>query len=62
MLLEEFDADKYERTIKKEGIEIGEERAFALAHKLMEQKRTEDLTRLTKEPAYREQLFREFGL
>ena len=70
MLLEEFDVDKYERTIKaegreegrEEGIEIGAERAFALTRKLVEQNRIGDLKRLAEDSAYREQLFREFGL
>ncbi|MDE5931203.1 MAG: Rpn family recombination-promoting nuclease/putative transposase, partial [Lachnospiraceae bacterium] len=47
MLLEEFDVDKYERTLKaegrEEGIEIGAERAFALTRKLVEQNRMDDL-------------------
>lgn len=74
MLLEEFDADKYERTLKaegmEEGIEIGREegrkegteRTALLAGKLLEQNRIDDLKRMTKDSEYREQLFREFGL
>ena len=32
MLLEEFDAEKYERTIRKEGIEIGLPQLLLLRH------------------------------
>ena len=66
MLLEEFDVDKYERTIKaegrEEGIEIGREEVLELTRKLLEQNRLNDLKRLSKDSAYREQLFREIGL
>ena len=67
MMPEAFDADKYERTLKQEGredeIEIGKEIGTALlTGKLLEQDRLDDLERMTKEPAYREQLFRELGL
>ena len=70
MMPEAFDADKYERTLKQEGredeIEIGKEigtqRTALLTGKLLEQDRLDDLERMTKEPAYREQLFRELGL
>ncbi len=70
MLPEAFDADKYERTLKQEGREdeieigkeIGTERTALLTGKLLEQDRLDDLERMTKAPAYREQLFRELGL
>ncbi len=66
MLLEEFDVDKYERTIRKEGIEEGNERgtecSFKLVQKLQEQNRMEDLDRAVREPDYRKKLFGEFGL
>ncbi len=70
MLPEAFDADKYERTLKQEGREdeieigkeIGTERTALLTGNLLEQDRLDDLERMTKEPAYREQLFRELGL
>ncbi|MCI8772803.1 MAG: hypothetical protein HFI50_02540 [Lachnospiraceae bacterium] len=70
MMPEAFDADKYERTLKQEGREdeieigkeIGTERTALLTGKLLEQDRLDDLERMTKEPAYREQLFRELGL
>ena len=62
MLLEEFDVDKYERTLKREGREEGIERITLLTEKLLEQERLDDLKRMTKEPKYRERLFREFGI
>ncbi|MDE7340074.1 MAG: hypothetical protein K2N80_05855 [Lachnospiraceae bacterium] len=74
MLLEEFDVDKYERTIKAEGREEGRkegreegrkegrEEILELTRKLIEQNRMDDLKRLAEDSTYREQLFREFGL
>ncbi len=62
MLLEEFDVDKFERTIKAEGREEGREEILELTRKLMEQNRMDDLKRLAEDSAYREKLFREFGL
>lgn len=62
MLLEEFDVDKYERTIRKEGMEEGVERSNYLARILIEQNRVEDLKRAAFDPAYQKELFREFHL
>lgn len=66
MLLEAFDADKYERTLKQEGreegIEIGTERTALLTGKHLKQDRLDDLERMTKDSSYREQLFRELGM
>ncbi len=66
MLLEEFDVDKYERSIRREGIEQGIEQGIELTaelvNKLLEQNRMDDIRKLAVEPGYREQLFREFGL
>ena len=62
MLLEEFDVDKYERTIRKEGMEEGVERSNHLARILIEQNRVEDLKRVAFDPAYQKELFREFHL
>lgn len=74
MLLEEFDADKYERTIRQEGIEIGirqgieqgieegTERANRLAQILLEQDRTADLKRSLEDKEYQKKLFRELDL
>ena len=74
MLLEEFDADKYERTIRMEGIQQGiqqgEEqglqrgisRANRLTQLLLEQNRTEDLKRALEDSGYQDMLFREYDL
>ena len=74
MLLEEFDVDKYERSLKNEGIEIGiqqgtkigiqqgAERINRLNCILIEQNRISDLKRATQDTVYQEQLFREFDL
>ena len=70
MLLEEFDVDKYERTIRKEGmeegiehgLELGVERSNHLARILIEQNRVEDLKRAAFDSAYQKELFREFHL
>ena len=70
MLLEEFDKDKYERSLKNEGIEIGiqrgiqqgSERINKLNCLLLEQNRIADLKRATQDAEYQEQLLREFDL
>lgn len=66
MLLEEFDMDKYERTIQMEGIEQGVQqgvdRANRLTYILLVQGRSEDLRRSLEDSEYQRELFREFGL
>lgn len=66
MLLEEFDVDKYERTLKLEGVQQGMQqgvdRANNLTRILLSQNRTEDLRRSLDDVVYQEKLFREFGL
>ncbi len=62
MLLEEFDKDKYERSLKNEGIQQGTERINRLHGFLLEQNRIADLKRAIQDAEYREQLFREFDL
>lgn len=66
MLLEEFDADKYERTIRLEGLQQGEERGINRANRLtqllLEQNRTEDLKRALEDSGYQDMLFREYDL
>lgn len=62
MLLEEFDVDKYERTIRMEGIEQGIDRVNRLNHILLEQGRAEDLKRSLEGSEYQKKLFRELGL
>lgn len=61
MLLEEFDVDKYERTIRQEGITQGINSANRLSKILLEQGRIEDLRRSLEDTAYQKELFREFG-
>ncbi len=58
MLLEEFDVDKYERSLREEG----QDQMARLTEKLLELNRLEDVKRMTTDIDYREQLFREFGL
>ncbi|MDD6627443.1 MAG: Rpn family recombination-promoting nuclease/putative transposase [Lachnospiraceae bacterium] len=64
MLLEEFDVEKYERTMKREGYENGlqeaREQMNRLTISLLEQNRTEDLLRAAKDEEYQKQLLREF--
>lgn len=66
MLLEEFDVDKYERTIRmeglEEGIELGIERSNRLTRILIEQNRMKDMERAIQDPDYQQKLFREFDL
>ncbi len=58
MILEEFDVDKYERSLKNEGIE----RINKLIVFLLEQNRITDLKRAAQDKTYQEELFREFNL
>ncbi|MDD6812186.1 MAG: hypothetical protein PUD93_10020 [Lachnospiraceae bacterium] len=64
MILEEFDVEKYERTIKREGYEDGlqegREQMNQLTIILLEQNRTADLLRAAKDKEYQKQLLREF--
>lgn len=78
MLLEEFDADKYERTIRmegreegrkegrkegrEEGIQEGIDRANKLTRRLLAENRTADLQRALADVEYQKKLFDEFGL
>lgn len=70
MLLEEFDVDKYERTIRMEGreegieqgIEQGIQRSNQLTRILLEQGRTKELERALVDAVYQEELFREYEL
>ena len=74
MLLEEFDVEKYERSLKNEGIEIGIQRGAEMGIRqgterinklnclLLEQNRIPDLKRAVQDSEYQEQLFREFDL
>jgi hypothetical protein len=58
MILEEFDVDKYERSLKQEG----EERINALNQRLIADNRTQDLLRATQDKVYQEQLLKEYHL
>ena len=58
MLLEEFDAEKYEKTIREEGIQ----RANKLTLILIAQNRLEDLTRAAEDAEFQNELFKEFGI
>lgn len=66
MLLEKFDKEKYERTIRKESREEGRSEMRARMNKLtqilLDQNRIEDLRRATEDAVFQEQLFREFDL
>lgn len=66
MLLEEFDVDKYERSIKAEGrvegIAEGIEQTIKLTGILLESNRIEDLQRMTTDQEYRDKLFQELGI
>ncbi|MCM1387155.1 MAG: Rpn family recombination-promoting nuclease/putative transposase [Bacillus sp. (in: Bacteria)] len=65
MLLEEFDVDKYERTLREEGREEGllqVVRINQLTDILLEQNRITDLKRAVKEPEYQQKLLKELNL
>ncbi|MCM1253574.1 MAG: Rpn family recombination-promoting nuclease/putative transposase [Clostridium sp.] len=66
MLLEEFDVDKYERTLKNEGIEQGakleRERIGKLTCILLEQNRIADLKRASEDFEYQQKLLKEFDI
>ena len=66
MILEEFDREKYEHTIREdgreEGREIGQERVNRLNQILIEQNRIEDLKRSTCDSEYQKTLFKEFDI
>lgn len=62
MILEEFNREKYERTIREDGLEIGQERVNCLARILIEQDRMEDLIRSFQDSKYQEALFKEFDI
>lgn len=66
MLLEEFDVDKYERSLREEGREEGTkqgvDRMARLIKILIQSDRLADLERASTDTEYRERLFREFDL
>ncbi len=70
MLLEDFDVEKYERSLKREGYEEGEraglqrgqERVSLLYQQLKDDNRMEDLMKAIDDIEYRRQLLEEFNL
>ena len=62
MLLEEFDVDKYERSLREEGTEQGVDKMARLNMILIQSDRLADLERASTDKEYRERLFREFDL
>lgn len=48
--------------LKQEGREEGETRVSLLTRQLLKARRYEDLERAAEDPAYRRELYREFGL
>ena len=62
MLLEEFDVDKYERSLREEGTEQGVDKMARLNMILIQSDRLADLERASTDAEYRERLFREFDL
>ena len=62
MLLTEFDEERYERTIRQDAFEEGEERLNKLNKILLGEGRTEDILKAMDDKEYRRQLMKEFGL
>ena len=62
MLLTEYDEKKHMNWIRKEEREETLERVNTLIVLLLEQGRTEDLSRAAKDKEYQQKLFDEFGL
>ena len=62
MLLEEFDVNKYERSLREEGREEGETRLATLLNHLFSDKRTEDAKLVLTDKNLREKLYREYGI
>ena len=62
MLLTEFDEERYERTLRQDAFEEGEERLNKLNKILLSEGRTEDILKAMDDKEYRRQLMKEFGL
>lgn len=70
MLLEEFNAEKYERSLKEEGHEEGlaegrtegEEQLLRLLEHLFSDNRPEDIRLAVNDKSIREKLYREYNL
>ncbi|MDE6212103.1 MAG: hypothetical protein K2M70_01310 [Lachnospiraceae bacterium] len=69
MSIFEYDEEKHMRSERKEWREIGREEGLAegenrvvqLMQKLMDASKTEEIKRALSDPAYREQLYQEYG-
>ena len=69
MSIFEYDEEKHMRSERKEWREIGREEGLAegenrvvqLMQKLMDAGKTEEIKRALSDPAYREQLYQEYG-
>lgn len=62
MLLEEFDVNKYERSLREEGREEGETRLATLLNHLFSDNRTEDAKLVLTDKNLREKLYREYEI
>jgi len=62
MLLTEFDEELFARTMKEEGREEGETRMSQLNLRLLTENRLEALERAIKDKAFRESLYKRYGL
>lgn len=62
MLLEEFDVEKYERSLKREGREEGRVRINTLYQKLKSDNRMDDLMKAIDDENYQELLLKEYQL
>ena len=62
MLLEEFDVNKYERSLREEGGEEGETRLATLLNRLFADNRMEDARLVLTDKNLREKLYREYKM
>ena len=62
MILSEYDLELHIRSEKAISFEEGQARVNSLIAQLAHSGRTEDMLRAVTDPAYQNQLFREFGL
>ena len=62
MLLEEFDVNKYERSLREEGREEGETRLATLMNRLFSDNRMEDAKLVLTDKDLRESLYKEYEI
>ena len=62
MLLEEFDVNKYERSLREEGREEGETRLATLLTRLFSDNRMEDAKLVLTDKDLRESLYKEYEI